>query len=110
MLLASDATLATGAHHNTLLGGTITVGTNVNNSFVLGSNATLSNGSHHNTLLGSGNIVNANIRGSYVLGNNVTVAANNSVYFGDASVATLKPTSVNDVDSEGNTKTFWTPL
>ena len=104
MLLASGATLATGAHHNTLLGGTITVGTNVNNSFVLGSNAILRNESHHNTLLGSENIVNANIHGSYVLGNNVTVAANNSVYFGDASVATLNPTSVNDVDGEGNTK------
>ncbi|NOL49619.1 YadA-like family protein [Pelistega europaea] len=60
-------------------------------------------GSSNNVVQGSNVIIRNNVKGSYVLGSHVDVAQSNSVYIGDSSVATLKPTAVSDVEN-GKTK------
>lgn len=83
---------STGAYKNLILGSGNKLLQNNYRNVLLTTNAILNSGAYNNTLIGSGITVNNNIHGSYVLGNNVTVAANNSVYFGDNAVASLKPT------------------
>lgn len=61
-------------------------------------------GSHGNMVFGNNSTIQNNVTGSYVLGSQVNVNQSNSVYIGDASVATLNPTGITDVDANGATK------
>ncbi|WP_156540681.1 YadA-like family protein [Gallibacterium genomosp. 3] len=86
----------TGAYKNIILGPNNKLNGDNYHNRLLASDSILEKGAHHNTLLGGTITVNENVHGSYVLGNYVNVTANNSVYFGDRSIATLKPTSVDN--------------
>lgn len=80
-----------GAYRNVIIGSDNILNKNNYRNVALSSNANFKKGSHDNTIIGANVTIAENIGGSYVLGNNVNVTTNNSVYFGDASVATLTP-------------------
>lgn len=89
---------------NAVIGARNTIGYNTTSNFVAGSDNVVGAGSGNNMILGNQTTISEGITGSYVLGSHVTVNQKNSVYIGDASVATINPTSIYDVQ-DGMTKT-----
>lgn len=65
-------------------------------------------GSLGNIVQGNNVVIRNNVVNSYVLGSRVDVTQSNSVYIGNSSVATVLPTTISDVDTNGKTKTSGT--